>query len=250
MAIHAENLRRFLCESTGRFVRLRMNNNTHSVIRATRDGAGPGIRLSLHRMFLEADEPVLRALAQFIVAPTARERRIIREFIDMKQDLIAGPSPVRVRRPLKTRARGRVYNLEERARILNERHFGGRLKYRITWGRNIRAGRGQTHVTLGTWNDRQGIIRIHPMLDQECVPAYFVDYVIFHEMSHIAVPSRVDCGGRRQMHTPEFYAVERTYPLYALAMDWEKSLLPRLIRAWNGGPPLPPVSQEIFDAAV
>lgn len=247
MAIHAEELRRYLAETTGRPISLRMNNNTHSLINARRDGAGPGIRVSLHRMFLQADEKVLKALARFVVSPTPEVRRTVREFINLNHEQIAvAPAPA-PRRSATGSSRGRVYNLRHRANDLNHQFFNDGLRYRIIWGRNSRgARRRQRHVTLGTWNDRQGLIRIHPMLDHPNVPTYFLEYIIYHEMVHIVVPAEIGPSGRRHVHTPAFYKLERRYPHYHFAIAWEKKWLPSLIREWGGGAPLPARANDFF----
>lgn len=239
--MHAEDLRRYLAEATGRPVRLRLNTNTHSMISARRDGTGPGIAVSLHRIFLDGDEAVMKALAQFLVGPTPAARATIRGFIDARHAHIAearaaAPRPARV---VRGSARGQHFNLQTRADFLNEHYFGGTLKYRIIWGRGSGSDHRQRHVTLGTWNDRQRIIRIHPMLDSAGVPLTFLDFVIYHEMVHIAVPSRTDGAGRIRHHTPEFYALERRFAQHAFAVAWEGRWIKRLIEAWHGGRPLP-----------
>lgn len=239
MAIHAEDLRRFLAQATGRVVYLRINDNLHSLINARRDSTGLGIRVSLHRMFLEADQAVINALALFVSAPTPDARRIIREFINRNRERIVQARAIAPRRAVRGTALGRRFDLQERADALNAEHFKGALNFRIIWGRPARGGKGQRHVTLGTWNERQRIIRIHPMLDQDNVPAFFLDYIIYHEMVHIAVPSQVQDSGRLHHHTEDFYALERSYPRYVEARAWEQRWLPRLIRAWNGGTALP-----------
>lgn len=241
---HAEELRRFLSEAAGRPLSLRMNDNLHSLITTTRDGSGPGLRVSLHRMFLQAEGEVLDALAEFVTRPTPNARRIIRSFINTNRHLITEARGYKAPRTVQGSARGRYYELESRARVLNERFFEGALKYRIIWGRGPRVHGRQSHVTLGTWNERQKMIRIHPMLDHPHVPSFFLDFIIYHEMVHILIPSKVDRGGRMQHHTDEFYARESRFPLYAEAHRWEKRWLPQLIRSWQGGPPLSPDAAE------
>jgi hypothetical protein len=238
MAIHAEELRRFLSETTGRPVRLRMNDNLHSLITTTRDGTGPGIRLSLHRMFLQADQSVISALAQFITAPTPDARRVIRCFINENRELIVSARGYSAPRRVKGSAQGTHFNLDARATALNQHYFESKLNFGIIWGRGTRGGRLQHHVTLGTWNERQQLIRIHPMLDNPHVPGFYLDYVIYHEMVHVAVPSQVE-SGRLMHHTDEFYALEQRYAHYLQAQRWERNWLRCLIRAWHGGNPLP-----------
>lgn len=236
MAIHAEELRRYLAEATGRPVSLRMNSNTHSMVTARPDHPGPGIKVSLHRMFLEADEAVLRALALFIHKPTPEARQIIRDYIASNDKLIqASRAESTLPRRLTGSAKGKVYQLEERAIQLNEDYFQNRLEFRIIWGREIRTGRRQRNITLGTWNTHQRTIRIHPILDQEVVPNYFLDFIIFHEMCHNAVPSIRSESGRNHHHTRDFYLLERCYRYHAIAKQWETKSLGGLIRDWNRG---------------
>lgn len=239
MPMHAEELRRFLAEATGRPITLRLNDNQHTLITARPERPGRGIRVSIHRIFLNSSREVLNALARFVVSPSADDRRMIRFYINENSHRIGKVVPTR---PPKARnigtPRGQHYDLQARADKINERYFQGRLRFRIIWGRRVRSGRNQRHATLGTWNRRSRIIRIHPMLDHSRVPWYFLDYIIYHEMVHIAVPSRT-CGSRMAHHTEEFYAMERAYPNYRRAVAWEAKWLPSLIKQWNGGKELP-----------
>ncbi|CAN5471771.1 hypothetical protein BH09SUM1_BH09SUM1_32640 [soil metagenome] len=235
MPIHAEDLRRYLADATGRPIDLRINDNLTSLISSRKDG--PGIRISLHRMFLDAEEPVLAALAKFVHNATPEVHRVIREYINVNQERIVSARAAAPHRVVRGHARGKRFDLQARADVINKRLFRGELQYRIIWGKPARGGK--RGVTLGTWSVRQKIIRIHPMLDIPGVPAYMIDFVIYHEMTHVAVPSQTGCSGRMAHHTKAFYAVERAYPLYEEAKRWEKRWLSALMRAWNGGAPLP-----------
>ena len=239
MPIHAEDLRRYLSETTGKPVRLRMNDNLHSLISTSRDGSGPGIRLSLHRMFLQAENEVIEALARFIVRPTPQVRKTIRTYINENRGLITQARGYTIPRKKQGDAQGAHFNLEARARRLNKQYFGEELSFDFIWGRGSKGRRCQRHVTLGTWNERQRLIRIHPMLDMPNVPGFYLDYIIYHEMVHIAIPSRTDSGGRMHHHTKDFYDLERRYAHYGEAQRWEKRWLKTLIRCWHGGTSLP-----------
>lgn len=234
--MHAEDLRRYLAHATGRPVRLRVNSNTHSLVSARNDGAGPGIIVSLHRMFLDAEPAVFTALAKFVVRPTPAVRKVIRDYINASRHRIAEASQTRLPRVVRGTPHGNCFDLQLRAASLNQRYFNDLLRFRIIWGRNSPTPRRQRHVTLGTWNDRQRIIRIHPILDQPEVPPFFLDFVIYHEMVHIAVPSRCEQNGRLLHHSREFRALESTYDSIHEAREWEHKSLPRLIAAWSRRP--------------
>lgn len=240
MPIHAEELRRFLAEAAGRPVELRLNTNRSTMVSVRPDPRGVGLRVSLHRIFLDAEREVLDALADFTGSPSAESHRIIRVYIAENQHRAGQVDVYSPPRPRRGRARGKTHDLGARARALNDAHFGGALDFRIQWGAGRRgANRRQRHVTLGTWSLNQRTIRIHPMLDHPHVPQYFLDFIIYHEMVHIAVPSSVGGGGRLLHHGPEFRRLEACYPHYAEARRWEERWLSALIRSWNGGAALP-----------
>jgi hypothetical protein len=75
----------------------------------------------------------------------------------------------------------------------------------------------------------QGLIRIHPALDQAFVPRHYVAWIVFHELLHevFGVEKR---GSRRCVHPPEFQAIEQTYPHYLACKTWEERNLHRLLR--------------------
>ncbi len=65
-------------------------------------------------------------------------------------------------------------------------------------------------------------------LDSAQVPAYFVEYILFHEMLHevLGIGSRAD--GRRDIHGSLFRLMESTYPDFDRAQRFEKELCRRL----------------------
>ena len=81
---------------------------------------------------------------------------------------------------------------------------------------------------MGSYSVEDKLIRIHPALDRAFVPKYFIESVIFHEILHHVHPIPVK-GGRRQFHTPEFKAQEKTFPQYQKAQKWERANIDRLL---------------------
>jgi predicted metal-dependent hydrolase len=82
---------------------------------------------------------------------------------------------------------------------------------------------------MGSYHHETRVIRLHPALDRPEVPAYFVRYVVFHEMVHQAVPIRRTGAGRREVHGREFRRRERTCPDYDRALARERDHLPLLL---------------------
>jgi predicted SprT family Zn-dependent metalloprotease len=81
-------------------------------------------------------------------------------------------------------------------------------------------------------------VRIHPILDDAFVPRFFLEYVVYHELCHAALPSVVGADGRLRHHTAEFHALERQFPRYDEAVAWQTQNLDRLLRAWCRGKPV------------
>ena len=75
---------------------------------------------------------------------------------------------------------------------------------------------------MGSFAVEDRVIRIHPALDQACVPDYFVAWIVFHEMLHGKHEVKRE-NGRRRFHTPEFLEEERQFPDYDRACAWEKA---------------------------
>ena len=211
---------------------VRLNENTHSYVSVARSrSSSKPTRASIHRMFLEAPPPVWEALADFIAGPTPKARSLIRQFMVENREKL--PPREIVRRKPKIDPVGVAYDLAPIADRVHQKFFKGRLTYSITWGRRPRKPpRRLRHIQLGVWNDRLKLIRIHPLLDTRKVPLYFLDYVIFHEMTHIIAPPEVGRNGRIRHHTATFYQLEKQFPHYEKARRWEKEHLPAVVRAY------------------
>lgn len=70
-------------------------------------------------------------------------------------------------------------------------------------------------------------ITIHPRLARPWVAQVFLEHVLFHELCH----HRQACRPvrRERIHGPRFRAWEAAFPGHALALAWERALLPCLL---------------------
>ena len=184
------------------------------------------LHFRLHHMFARAQEQVMRALAGFTGRNRRAHGRAIDDYVRQHRDLIKPATP-RAEPPLSPR--GRVHDLADIYGVLNARWFENRIQARIGWGRKSAGGRRRS-IKMGVYFHDHRIIRIHPALDDERVPRYFVEMVVFHEMLHQIFPPSSDGEGRRTVHGPEFRAAERRYPGYERARAWEKAHLHLLLR--------------------
>lgn len=221
-----ESFQQRLEKLLGFSVLIRLNSNVSQVLSVKPRPASLPPLVSVHRAFLQANDKVLRALAQFIRRPTPACRKILREFIDqIPHDQFRQPA----RQTLRLCSRGRYYDLDKILRELVSQFFDGDLQVAITWGRNGKATSGRRrHVQLGSYNHHQRLIRIHPVLDSPDIPEYFVRFVVYHELLHAKLDPQRDASGRRQLHTRVFRFLERRFPHYREAMAFERELLKSL----------------------
>jgi predicted metal-dependent hydrolase len=96
--------------------------------------------------------------------------------------------------------------LAARARVLNDRHFGGRLRWTSIAYTEL------THL-WGSCTFTTGAIRIAARAATQ--PDWVIDYLVVHELSHL----------EHSDHGPAFHEMENRYPLterargYLMAID-------------------------------
>jgi hypothetical protein len=125
---------------------------------------------------------------------------------------------------------GRFFDLRAIFDKVNARYFRNRLRgYTIAWGQRRRE-RPKSYIVFGSIQEEDRMIRIHPLLDRQFVPLWYVEYVVFHEMLHAFVPDRHDSAGRRIVHHEGFLERERQFRHYRRSIDWEQENLGRFLR--------------------
>jgi len=200
----------------GRPVHLTMTDNTSSVLTVRQARKGSLLKVRLHHMFLTASPQVVRALGTWIRSPDARKSGdVVNAFIEENTHRVRARSP----RRMSLITRGRFHDLAPYYDELNATEFDGAVAAWITWGR-MPPPRRRRSIRFGTYSPSENVIRIHPLLDQEFVPRYFVRYIVFHEMLHAFLGVEERARGRRY-HTAEFRRREQAYPGYARAVAWQ-----------------------------
>lgn len=176
------------------------------------------VRMSLHRMFLFASAPVLKALVLFM------ENRKDRSSSALLQDYINQNLPkfnYEKKCDLsKLISQGAVHDLKSLYDQMNETYFNSSLDLNITWYGADRKKRGH-QITYGLYNDPLKLIKIHRLLDRKVCPEFYVAFVVYHEMIHaVHRPQRGE--KRTRIHTKEFRAQEKLFHDYEKAINWEK----------------------------
>lgn len=183
------------------------------------------IVVRMNRIFAQAPRELVDAIGKYLATGDRRSSRAISRYTDTHRIAIAKA------RPRALDPRGAVHDLAAIFAELEQCELPGRLEgVGITWGRHgpLSPGRRRS-IRLGTYSHDDHVIRIHPRLDQEWVPVFFVRFIVFHEMLHHVEPARVT-EHRTEFHTPEFRARERAYADYERAIAWERANLARLLR--------------------
>ncbi len=145
-----------------------------------------------------------------------------------KRHLAAVRTPLQ--RQFEFATEGRYFDLRAVFDKMNARYFRSRLRnYSIAWGQRRRE-RPKSYIVLGSIQEVDRVIRIHPLLDRQFVPQWYVEYVVFHEMLHAFVPDRYDRAGRRIVHHAGFLKKERRFRHYRRSLEWEQENLGRFLR--------------------
>lgn len=227
----APRLRSRLAPLLGRPLgKLILTDNRSRILSATPDGLRLDVRI--HRSFCLADDEILRAVAGFLTSgPGSASRRRHLAIIRLHFAEHTAQEPPR-RRRLVLRPIGETIDLRELFASLNREYFASSIEALITWGRNgarRRRRRGGFSIRLGSYQETDRLIRIHPALDRPDVPRYVVESVVYHEMLHAAMPATLS-RGRRRLHPPEFRRRERLFRHFVAAESWLEKNLERLVR--------------------
>ena len=206
-------------------VALSITDNRHSIItHRCKDGV---LRARIHHMFLDAPPNVVDALVRYVTRGEREASALLGLYIDSHGERLAPRS-----RKIPLLTKGKHHDLLGLMEDVNDRYFARSVNAVITWGKRAKSRRAEPRSTikLGSYSAGERLIRIHPALDRNWVPRYFVAYIVYHEMLHHVIPtSRGE--GRALVHPPEFLERERKFRHYDRAIAWERAHIGRLLRA-------------------
>jgi hypothetical protein len=207
------SLRDRLLRLIGKTIILTITDNSSSLLSVRKKDGKTLVRL--HKMFLHADEEVLKAVSGFIAGEKSCGA-VIRNYIKENGSCLKN-RPVA---PSCLRPHGNIHCLTDIFARVNRTYFSGRISAGITWGKN-RPGRRARRITLGSFCRATNIIRINLLLDRKKVPVFFLEFIVYHEMLHADLGFTTE-KGRRRLHTKEFRIRERAFAEYEKAVAWEK----------------------------
>src|SRR5262245_3975303 len=165
--------------------------------------------LKVHIGFQNSDRQVWQSLLQCSLGqPTAAGEQLYREFAESEdfnetlfelESFAAAPPPP---------SRGRAHDLNETFARVNDSYFGGLApKPTLAWNRTLTARK------FGHYQPNRDTIMISVTLDDPGVPAFVLDFVMYHELLHKKHGSTT-INGRRFSHSPAFRAEERRFAEY------------------------------------
>lgn len=213
-----------LSRRTGLAVMLFLNSNRRRMVSARQRGPG-AVEVRLQRAFLDSPDDVLSELAQLILGRHT-DKLALRRFIDSA--FRENPEQGRPRRQVGVdRQVSSHHDIERYARDLNDIYLGGRSTARVVWGRKGKR-RSRRSIRFACYDPERNLVIMNRKLDSAAIPAYFVEYVLFHEMLHevLGIGERPD--GRRDVHGSLFKLMESTYPDYDKARRFERELCKHL----------------------
>jgi len=222
---HLQKLRigRILEDSLNSAVDIIITKN-RSVVISSRRRQGR-VQVRLHQVFLRADRRIIKAVAELIGKGSKPARVMIDSYICRHQ---RGIQLGKKKKALVLSSRGKVYDLRNILRELGEKYNVPTRGIRITWS-DARIRRGQETIRLGSFIREDRLIRVHPALDDEKVPKYFVEYIVYHELIHSLVKP-VSRKGWTDFHPKDYYHWEKKFKDYQKAVKFENYFTGKWLR--------------------
>ena len=176
-------------------------------------------RLNLPTPMITCDASVFAALAEMVFGTESDARRRVitamtaepYQAIRAELELLGG---------IHEQTRGTTHDLAASFDRVNITYFAATIpRPRLTWSRDF------TGRKFGHYDWINDTIMVSSTLDRGDVPAFVVDFIVYHEALH-KKHGLAWSNGRGYAHTAEFYAEEKRFAEYAQA----ESMLDRLVR--------------------
>jgi hypothetical protein len=210
----ARTLQERLETSSGLKLQLKINDNRSTMLSVKWEP--DCAKVSLHRMFLQAPQNVMQALACYLRGEHKSIAPSIRAYIEDNLQKLDYSHQLDLS---KLQTKGKIYDLKQIYCDLNRDYFNDELGLHITWfGKSQQ--RNRTRITFGLYHDPLKLIKINRLLDNPRFPDYFVAYIVYHEMVHYVCPAYVDEKGMKHIHSKEFKEREKQFHHYERAKQW------------------------------
>jgi hypothetical protein len=174
--------------------------------------------VTVHPVFLNADKNILHDIINFILKKNREEIKAIKK--RLSDFFNANKKTKKVKINVKHKIKNidiMVQNVVSDLKMKFPSVDFSPLK--ITWGRATK--QRVRSIRFGSFDKRTLLVRLHPILDNNGIPDYFIYSVIYHEIAHYIV-YKTDSGART--HGAYFNKLLRTIdPFYKQGKLWEKT---------------------------
>lgn len=174
-----------------------------------------GVQILLPTPMLRLDEDGFADLARLMFQREGKQQVVERMQSEAYADLMVELESLG---GIVEQTRGAFHDLSESFDRVNARYFAGQMaRPRLSWSASM------TQRKFGHYDHVRDAVMVSSTLDQSRVPAFVVDYLMFHELLHKKHGVRWH-NGKGYAHTAEFYAEERTCERYDEAEAWLERL--------------------------
>lgn len=178
--------------------------------------------MQIHEGFIAASDPVLVAIVETaMLGKSSATSRVIRSFsLSEEFSEVILEMELMVESIAET-PRGQAYDLNAIFETVNREYFASQMpKPRLSWNQV------STQRKFGHYDPARDRIVISRTLDNQRVPRYVVEFVMYHELLHLHHGEKWG-KSRLMFHTPEFRASERKFKRYEQAQQWLGKLASR-----------------------
>lgn len=208
------------------------NRSTMISYRRRRESA----MLRMHDVFRDASTDILESVLRSCFLPLSRRAggecsQIIHAFLHenhrrIELSNLEHHGPPKVQGPA-----GSVYDLADIFHRVRRDYFPRKLlRLDLTWSARV------SRHTMGQWTEQapgiNNLISINRLLDDRRVHAFYLEYLMYHEILHEVLPPRL-VNGRRIRHFPEFKQREVEFARYDEAIEWERAAISKLWADWE-----------------
>ena len=189
-------------------------------IYSLRENAGI-FEIRMHEAMDHMTDKDCRTFAQDIAGHRWKDlRRLLRSYQDATPEyteLFKFFREIKASKAAENDTKGRYFDLEAVFQTCNEQNFGGKMQRPrgLHWSARV------NHSTMGSYNLREDTVMINRGLDSRAIPAYVLDFVMYHELLHKLLGIETS-GSRNRAHTAEFRRLEQAHPDYQRAQDFIK----------------------------
>ena len=169
-------------------------------------GFRDGTRVSLPTPMISFDDQAFELLAGLALDDQSNKQAVVQELtseacqsVQAELESLGG---------IVERSAGMVHDLTESFARVNKAYFNGTMpRPHLTWNSIF------THRKFGHYDCVRDTLMVSSSLDQASVPAFVVDFIVYHELLHKQLGIRWR-NGRARAHTPEFKRQERKFAQY------------------------------------